>query len=237
MFFYLYDEVVLDKKFAGLLERVESRIIELGINGRVERLTPLRNIKELIAHGIKNGAHTIVVLGSENTFLHAMQVIAQHDITLGFLSFGESTLSKLFGITDPLEGCNSLSRRITKQLSLGKANQTFFLNDATAVLPRGARLKCNNQWSIVTQADHSDLTVSNAASLRIALQPQASAKWFLRKAAPLHATIIEVTDLKIEHPDVTLPLLLDGYTTLKTPVTLSIKPKAIKVIVGKHRLV
>jgi len=50
MFFYLYDAVVLDKKFSGLLERIESRIIELGINGRVERLTPLRNMKVAIVY-------------------------------------------------------------------------------------------------------------------------------------------------------------------------------------------
>lgn len=237
MFFYLYDAIVLDKKFAGLLERVESRIIELGINGRIERLTPLRNIKELIANGVRNGAHTVVVLGTDNTFLHAMQVVAREDVTLGFLPFGESTLGALFGITDPLEGCNSLSRRITKQLALGKANQTFFLNTITATVPSGTQLKCNNQWSLITRVDHSELTVANTGALQITVQPQTSAKGFLHKAKPFQATRLVVKELKLEHPDTALPLLLDGETTLKTPVTITIKPKAIKVIVGKHRLV
>jgi diacylglycerol kinase family enzyme len=153
------------------------------------------------------------------------------------LPFGESTLGALFGITDPLEGCDSLSRRITKQLALGKANQTFFLNTITATVPSGTQLKCNNQWSLITQTDHSELTVTNTGVLHITVQPQTSAKNFLHKAKLLQATSLIVKELKLEHPDIALPLLLDGETTLKTPVTITIKPKAIKVIVGKHRLV
>ena len=237
MFFYLYDAVVLDKKYSSLLDRVESRVIELGINGRVERLSPLRNLKELISQAVKSDAHTIVVFGSDSTFLHAMQVVAHHDITLGFLPFGESQLGPLFGMLDPVEGCNNLSRRITKQLSLGKANQTFFLSVVTAQLPRGTRLRCNDQWTVVTQADTTECTLLNTGLLEVTLQPQLAAKGFLRKATPAHSTKLTVTKVHLEHPDNILPVLLDHTTTLKTPITFSIKPKAIKVIVGKYRQV
>lgn len=237
MFFYLYDAVVLDKKYSSLLDRVESRVIELGINGRVERLTPLRNIKELISHAVKNGAHTVIVFGSDSTFLHAIQVVAQHDVTLGFLPFGDSRLGPLFGMHDPVEACNNLSRRITKQLALGKANQTFFLSEAVAQLPRGSRLRCNDQWTLSTQADSTTLTVRNTGSLELQLQPQPITKSFLRKPTPLHPTTVTVSKLQLEHPETTVPVVLDGTTTLKTPIAFSLKPKAIKVIVGKQRQV
>jgi len=116
-------------------------------------------------------------------------------------------------------------------------NQTFFLTQLTATIPRDTRLRCNNLWSIVTQVDSSELTVSNAGTLHVTVQPQASTKGFLRKTSSLHPTQLEVTELKLEHPAAALPVLLDGQTTLKTPVTITLKPKALKVIVGKHRLV
>lgn len=243
MFFYLYDAFVLDKKFAPILDRIESRIIELGINGRVEKLTPLRNIKEIIELGIKAGAHTIVVVGNDHTFLKALQVVAQHTTcALGFLPIGESQLGSLFGITDPLEGCNTLSRRITKQLPLGKANQTFFLSEVTADFAAGTVLRCNEQWNLITQTEHTICTITNPGSrghesnqLQVTLEPQGNSSSWLRKAKRLHPTTVLVNKVSIDHPESAASLALDHTTVLKSPVGFSIKPKAIKVIVGKQR--
>lgn len=242
MFFYLYDTIVLDKKYSTLLDRIESRIIELGINGRVEKLTALRNMKELIELGIKNDAHTIVVLGSDQTFLRALQVVAQHpNCALGFLPISESTLGKLFGIQDPLDGCDTLSRRITKQLALGKANQTYFLQQVSLQLPAGSVVRCNDQWSVTTQQALTDCLIRHLDMigehqlLQIQLTPQPAPAGFLRKIKSFKPTLLPVRKAVFDHPDQAMPAVLDGATTLKTPITVSLKPKAIKVIVGKQR--
>ena len=47
MYFYFYDTFVSDKKNEQLLGKIENRLIELGINGRTEKLTVLKNMKEL----------------------------------------------------------------------------------------------------------------------------------------------------------------------------------------------
>ena len=62
MYFYFYDTFVSDKKNEQLLGKIENRLIELGINGRTEKLTVLKNMKELIEDAIKKGAHTIVAV-------------------------------------------------------------------------------------------------------------------------------------------------------------------------------
>lgn len=242
MFFYLYDAFVLDKKYVSILDRIEGRIIELGINGRVEKLTPLRNIKELIERGLKNGAHTVVVIGNDHTFLKALQVVATQNCALGFLPVGENTLGALFGITDPLDGCNTLSRRITKQLPLGKANQTYFLNEATGQLPANTQLRCNEQWNLITKTAQTTCTIRNLgylgddpSQLQLTLAPQPDATSWLRKAKPLHATTAAVSKVVVDHSATPLGMLLDGTTTIKSPITFTLKPKAIKVIVGKER--
>ncbi len=250
MFFYLYDSFVLDKKYAPILDRIEGRIIELGINGRVEKLTALRNIKELIEQGIKAGAHTVVVVGNDQTFLRALQVVAQHNCALGFLPIGDNKLGAVFGITDPLEGCNTLSRRITKQLPLGKANQTYFLTQVTADFPAGTHLRCNEQWNLITQTEHTHCTIANLGSLGestvqyhlpeqaqldLVLEPQAPPSSWLRKAKRLHPTTVTIHKVTIDHPEHAVAVRLDDTTVIKSPVTFSVKPKAIKIIVGKQR--
>lgn len=250
MFFYLYDSFVLDKKYAPTLDRIEGRIIELGINGRVEKLTALRNIKELIEQGIKSGAHTVVVVGNDQTFLRALQVVAQHNCALGFLPIGENKLGAVFGITDPLEGCNTLSRRITKQLPLGKANQTYFLTHVTADFPAGTHLRCNEQWNLITQTEHTDCTIANLdrlgdtevkhhstdqTQLDLTLAPRSEPSGWLRKAKQLHPTTVSVQKVTVDHPDHAVAVRLDDTTVIKSPVTFSVKPKAIKIIVGKQR--
>lgn len=250
MFFYLYDSFVLDKKYTPILDRIEGRIIELGINGRVEKLTALRNIKEIIEQGIKTGAHTIVVVGNDHTFLRALQVVAQHNCALGYLPIGENTLGSVFGINDPIEGCNTLSRRITKQLPLGKVNQTYFLTEATGEFPAGTHLRCNEQWNLITKTEATHCSIANLgnlnttathydipdqAQLQVTLQPQGPASTWLRKAKPLHPTTVSVNKVTIDHPEQAVAVRLDNTTIIKSPVTLSVKPKAIKIIVGKQR--
>lgn len=253
MFFYLYDPFVLDKKYEGLLDKVESRVIELGINGRVERLSPLRNIKELIEHGVKQGAHTVVVVGSDTTLFRTIQIAAAYPVSVGFIPVGTSELGRVFGVTDPLEACDTLSRRITKQLSLGKANQSYFLTELTMVVPAGTKFKCNDQWTITTQAASTEVAVvalgsivgrgqnpsklRDAITLQFHLQPVGEPGGLFRKAKVLHPTQVTLQKLVIDHPDSTVPALLDGATTLKTPLTISVKPKAVKVIVGKGRMI
>lgn len=237
MFFYLYDTFVLDKSNGATLDKVESRVIELGINGRVEKLTPLRNMKDIIENGIKNDAHTIVAVGNDQTFLRAMQVVAQHTgCVMGYVPFEPSALSELFGIPSALEGCDALSRRITKLISLGKANQTFFLRNLTGTLPAQTKIKCNDGWGITTQTTQTGLLVENArGQLDVQLAPQAGSAGFLRKPKALHATRLTVNKVTIDHPDQPVSVLLDDITTLKCPVTCLTKAKALKVIVGKQR--
>ena len=239
MFFYLYDTFVLDKNNASTLDKVESRVIELGINGRVEKLKPLRNMKDLIENGIKNDAHTIVVVGNDQSFLRAMQVVAQHtDCVIGYIPIITSPLSELLGIPNAMEACDSLSRSITKSIALGKVNQTYSLRTLTAQLPPQTKLHCNAGWGIVTQTVQTQLTIErHGEQLKIDLQPEGQPAGFLRKPKLMHPTNLSVSKLTITHPDLPISVLLDGTTALNCPVTCSTKSKALKVIVGKQRLI
>src|SRR3989344_586653 len=48
MYLYLYDAQLSGKPFQHALVRVETRLTDLGIGGKISRLSPLKNLRELI---------------------------------------------------------------------------------------------------------------------------------------------------------------------------------------------
>lgn len=253
MFFYFYDTFVLDKKHEGTLTRVENRIIELGINGRVEKLTPLRNMKGLLEDGIKQGAHTIVIVGDDTTFVRAVNITAAHDVVLGYIPFGKtSPLAELFGIIDTFEACNILSRRIIKQLSLGKANANYFLTSLIAEKTDELKINCDNQFTVSSRSEpmrfriHNlgDVFSSNEATelytnpvrLHLEIDPLPAARSLFKKNAPqTSGSTLPLRKAEITHTTEPIRVQLDNETTIKTPITVTFKPKQLKVVVGKER--
>jgi len=62
-YFYLYDTFTSERAHAGTLVRIENALTDLGIQGRVGRLTILKSAKDLIDSAIKDGADTVVAVG------------------------------------------------------------------------------------------------------------------------------------------------------------------------------
>lgn len=269
MFFYLYDSFVLDKKHEGALTKVENRVIELGINGRVEKLTPLRNLKDVLEGAIKQEAHTIVIVGDDTTLVRAINVLAHHKVSVGYIPFGnQSSLAKVFGIPDTFEACNILSRRITKLIDLGKANQNYFITAATTTESSGLRIKCDGEFTVsfpnnpmtigfmnlgdILNKEFSSNELCNVTDRRLLLkmseQPH-SGGWLqhspikINRSKPALSTpsaditVLPLSKAELTHVEQPVPIVLDQITTLKTPLTISVKAKQLKMIVGKDRLI
>ena len=82
MYSYIYDSFVSQKKYQKLLARVEIRLTDLGISGKIKRLSPLKNLKETIKDEIRGGAKTIVVVGDDSTLGEVINLVAGKNITL-----------------------------------------------------------------------------------------------------------------------------------------------------------
>ena len=256
MFFYLYDAFVSEKKYEEELTKVENRLIELGINGRIEKMSILRNAKELIEDSIKKGSHTIVAVGDDSTLLKVINIVADHSVTIGFIPVAHnSKLAKIFGITDGLEACNILSKRLIKKINLGRANQTYFVASLTIAEPADVAIQCDEKYSISLKEADSHLAIYNLGNflekvdeknwqlfndkkyLHVVVTDQASgglAKLFQKSSSP-QKSVFPTKKIKISADGKTVPVLLDEQITLKTPVVVSIKPKKISVIVGRER--
>src|SRR3989344_7026326 len=129
MYLYLYDSFLNNKKFSNTLARIETRLTDLGIGGKICRISPLRNIKELILDEIRNGVKTVVVVGDDKTLNQIVNGVAKYDITVGLIPIGpDNRIAQTLGIPEGQKACDVLAARIIEKIDLGKINETYFLS-------------------------------------------------------------------------------------------------------------
>src|SRR5690349_13808036 len=128
MYFYVFDSYLQDRKYANEVARVETRLGTLGIQGRQEKITILKNIHEALKEAIKRGATTIVAVGNDKTVTKILPQVVEHGLTLGLIPLGpEQTIADSLGIPHGVSACDSLSRRVMRRLDVGQANNQYFL--------------------------------------------------------------------------------------------------------------
>lgn len=251
MFFYLYDKITQDKKLEGLLTQIEHRLIDLGINGRVERMSVFKNMRELIEGAIKREAHTVVAVGNDHTFTKAVAAVAPFPaVSLGFIPIVSDTVfGKLLGIPSGPEACDILSKRLTQSVDLGRIQKTFFITSAELSSQSSFSVSCNGLYSISAKRlgtairidnigpvlTHGTGRLANATDgeLEIILTPPATKSFFATQSeAP---SVFPTTHTKITAAE-SCGVLVDGEVVAKTPCEVEVIPHGIKLIVGKSRL-
>src|SRR3989344_17772 len=152
MYLYLYDSFLNNKKYGGLLAKIETRLTDLGIGGKIFRLSPLRNINELLTDEVRNGIKTVVVVGNDKSFTEVINVAAKLDITVGVIPVGPNNkIANSLGINSPEEATEVLSVRKIEKVDLGKVNGTYFLSNIT-VSGGGMTIECEEKFRVTPQA-------------------------------------------------------------------------------------
>ncbi|NUM25936.1 MAG: hypothetical protein HUU49_04990 [Candidatus Buchananbacteria bacterium] len=253
MYLYLYDSFLNEKRYGSLVAKIETRLTDLGVGGKIFRLSPLRNIEELLRDEVKNGIKTVVAVGNDKTVSQVINVAARFNITMGIIPVGpDNKIAQMLGIPSPEEACNILAGRIVERIDLGKANDTFFLSSIT-LSSEGVTIECEDQYRLTTQAqdqvsicNFKPLLASNLGQtnyfnpkdglLEILVQPIASGFFnFFKKTTSLNSSIIPFKKIFIRSSQ-SVPIFTDGQKVLKTPVQIEIVPKKLQIIVGKNRL-
>jgi diacylglycerol kinase family enzyme len=253
MYLYLYDSSLNNKKSSSLLAKIETRLTDLGIGGKIYRLSPLRDIAQLIADEFKTGIKTVVAVGNDKTFTQLINAVAKLDITLGLIPVGsDNKIAKILGINSPEEGCDIIAARVIEHVDLGRANNTYFISGIT-ISAGNFFIECENQCKIMPHAN-DEVQICNLRPLlatsqgltnyfnpkdgllEILIQPLASGFWsFMKKSGPMEKSLIPFRKIAIKSKDC-VPVITDGQKVLKTPVEVEIAPKKLKLIVGKNRM-
>src|SRR3990167_10611015 len=87
---FLYDSFLNHKKYGRLLSQIETRITDLGLNGKIFKLGLMRMLDDTIKNELKRGAKTIIVLGHNKIINQAVNALSGNAAPLGIIPIGEA---------------------------------------------------------------------------------------------------------------------------------------------------
>lgn len=252
MYLYLFDSFLIKKRYKKILDKIETRITDLEISGRIVRLTILESIEEIVQEAIKKGIETIVVVGDDKTFCRAATAMANSKAVLGFIPIDKETkLAKILGIPKEELACEIISARLIENIDLARINNYFFLssvkiNSAKVILK-------TSDYKIFPSSCINEIKISNFDFIlddkKISNPQDGLIELILKKSIPSFLSFFKVSKEKtldsifllkkinIESPKKKkeVPVLIDGWKILKTPIEIEVIPNSLKVIVGRER--
>ncbi len=257
MYYYIYDSFVTDKKHLPTVHAVEARLTDLGINGRIEKLTVLKNMKEIVEDAVKKGAKTIVGVGDDSTVSKIISYLPNLNITLGIIPIGPNNkIASLLGIAPGEEACNVLSARIIEKIDLGKANDNYFISKLAVPSQKQITMDAGT-YRIRQLSEYNHINICNFdiqqaldrdTSARsnpkdgileavISAQKKRSGLWSMfQQKTYSRKSVFPFKKIKIKCDSDSVPVIADDQVTIKTPVTVEVAPKKLKIIVGKNRM-
>ncbi len=248
-YFYLYDSYLQDRSYAATLIKLETTLTDLGIQGRVGRLTLLKSVKDLVETAIHGGADTIVAVGNDITLSQTAQAVIKHQrITVGFIPLGTQNqiIAPLLGIPTGILACHVLSGRLIEELPVGKINNHYWLQ---SIITQGLPImECEKSYEVVVESPHTlkicnldnyqgvgVKKLNNKMTALLTPTQQSGLGWFKNNSNATSS--LPFKELKLTSPEEELSLLVDNYRIIKTPATVSIAPQKLRIIVGKKRLI
>ncbi|MBU0636644.1 MAG: diacylglycerol kinase family protein [Patescibacteria group bacterium] len=236
------------KKYDHILANIETRIVDLGLGGKIIRLNITNNINEIVDYEIKRGAKTIIAVGNDQTINHVINSIANcQEVPLGIIPIGKenNNIANALGINTEETACEILSARRISCLDVGLANNTYFLSHVSS----------NNQETILEISQNYSVETTGKGEIKIInLLPYNENLPFKTKINPqdgiLELFIKTTTTKKLFFKEVghsffqikkiiiknkKFPIILDGCRSIKSPVEISLLRKKLNIIVGRNR--
>jgi diacylglycerol kinase family enzyme len=251
-YFYVYDKFVQEKRFERDIIRIEQRLTDIGIQGKIGRLALFRNAVELVRDEVRRGATTIVVVGNDETFHQLMGVLPELNVVVGFIPVGEPCkIAQVLGITSGPECCDALSARLVETLDVGRINKSQYFLTSVEVLHQNAAVDVDGKFTLSTPAG-GGIEVRNLGSLGyknladgladprdglldVVIFAERPKESFFSKAKTTQSVIPMRSLGIIGEPPITA--IVDGVECKFEQMRIEIVPKSLKVITGKGRLI
>ena len=243
MHVYIYDEYLNKAKYNRAINRLEIRLTDLGLNGKIIRLGGIKNIKGTIQNEIKLGAKTIIAVGNNQTINKIIGAIIDTEIygdfqkrtLLGLVPVGDdNSIASSFGIKNIDDACNILLARRVEKIDLGLVGNYYFLNQAS-IQSAGTTLEIDDYTLDI--AERGEVRIINLLSdqaEKIKSNPHDGKLDILIRTRKRDESIITVKKLKITNAQE--KLVIDGVFEVGTPTEVSIMKDMVNVIVGKDRM-
>lgn len=245
---YIYADYLKAGKYVKMTRVIENRLTDLGISGRVHRLSQFKNLEEIIEEDTRRGAATVVIVGDDKMVESAISAIADLDVTLGIIPMGggEDKIAKLLGIPEGAEACDVLSKRIIEHLDLGKINGKVFIS-RLAIFGQKAPIVCDHKYEIFSPG--GDIIIYNLnlnpkdkdaagvnpkdGQLEILVKPRVRIGFLKKNIAP---SLFFAKELRMRSAAL-FSVFVDGKKNFYKDIDVEVVPMGLKVIVGRNRMI
>lgn len=241
---YIYDDFLNKNRYRRALNKVEIRLTDLGLNGKIIRLGAIKNVQDAIQSEIKHGVKHIIAVGNNETANKVISAMItnkvygffQKDVLFSIIPIGgNNSIANSFGIKKEEDACNILLARRIKKIDIGLAGNKIFLNKAE-LTSEDAEIKIDKDYSIeltkkttikiINVNDNPDLAFKERIS------PYDNYLNLIINSKNEENTFISSQNFKISG---TGQLILDESTILPLPAEIGIIKEKINIIVGKDR--
>ncbi len=251
MYLYVYDAFVQDRRYEKEIQKVENRLTDLGIAGKIVRLGLFRRADEFIRDEVqRGGATTVVAVGNDVTVRQVVDVVVDTKVVLGIIPFGpDNRLANIFGIPEGEAACDVLSARIVETIDAGVVNGKRFVCGVSIPAAK-AEINCEGNYKVTPQGrgtievrnlfapkEGESGPVSNPfdGRLEAVLQIEAKAPGFSFWKKVRGESVLPLKSLEVRTQEPVMALM-DGVPVEGTRFDFSVEPKVLKVITGKGRL-
>jgi len=244
MYLYIYDSCLKNKKYKNLLNKIENAVVDLDIKGKIFQLNLLKNIGEFVRDEMKRGAHTVVVVGTDKTFSHALESVISHNIAIGYIPVdNKSKFANFFGIPCGELACNIVSGRIIKKIDIGQINQKFFLHSVVLNNTGNAVLKIDNFKIKTEQGDKitiKNIDLENDNEICKSDPTDEILEMLIEKPGNIFTkdsthSLFKTQKISIVSEAESVSMTFDEYQSINTPVKISVAKEKLNVIVGSNR--
>lgn len=256
MHIYIYDNLITSKTYEKTLAKIETRITDLGLNGKIIRLGISQSVFDSIENELKKGAKTIIVVGGNSLLNKAIDAMAKlgagnmnKRVPLGFIPVGNEVneIASFLGLGYAEEACDVIAARRTMNFDLAKANNYHFLTHA--IIPsENTIIEIDKDYSIeilekgkiyiinlpVLKDLPEGVNFSAADnSLELFIVAGNNKRLFPLGGKSLNHSIFSFEKLNIHNK--THKLLVDSANEVQPPVEITIAKEKLCFIVGKER--
>lgn len=243
MYVYIYDKMTKEPQHEALLTSIETRLIEFGMNGKVEKLAVFKDLERVVDQYVKKGAHTLVAVGDDTTLRAVIQATHTHDIVVGFIPLKKTEWSERLRIPAGLDACEVLSKRLIRSCALGIAKHVPVLEGCSFLATPDVWIRCDDQYTITFTENAicrmwNDSTQDidsehNAAQWRIDITPEKTSRF---KKRPHTRSQLFASSCMIGSSTHHIPLRIDEHIELQSPCELTLHAQRISLIIGKGSL-
>ncbi|MCX6800115.1 MAG: diacylglycerol kinase family protein [Candidatus Falkowbacteria bacterium] len=263
MYLYLYDSFLYTKNHSKVLDKIESRLTDLNLNGLSIVIDSSEKTPTLIEKELNRGVTTVIIIGNDYTIKNVMRLVGSlnpnslsiNNVAFAIIPVGKTNneIAESFGVLPEEKACDCLAQRRLVNLDLGIINESiFFLTDIFFTTVTTLNLLIDDNYSIdlspktsirivnlAITSNLKQLKTSNINSspddgwLEIIIQKNNKNTFSWLSKTP-KVSVIKAKNIKIIE-DITY-LQFDSNLIVKFPKKISVLKQRLNFIVGKDRV-